>query len=140
MGQEKYMDQAMLDAYRQQYTKPHEQLILDWVERVGVEHVIFYPQGNPTILLVWIRSDRQENFLFREIDLVVEGDGVFRVSGGATYHEPTYRLAWLPQRHLRVDDLEETLSEIKTQVDALEFGDLVDMDAYLSTLTIRLEA
>jgi hypothetical protein len=134
------MDKELLDAYREQYDKSHEQIVLDWVERVNLEHVIFYPQGNPTILLVWIQPDSHEHFLFREIDIVVEGDSIYRVSGGATYHEPTYRLAWLPQQYVRLEDLDATLTNIKAQVDALEFNDLVDMDAYLSTLEIRLDA
>lgn len=134
------MDKELLDSYREQYAKPHERLVLDWVERANLEHVIFYPQGNPTILLVWIQPDGHDHYLFREIDIAVEGDDVYRVSGGATYHEPTYRLAWLPQLHVRLDELETALTNVKSQVDGFAFADLVDMDAYLSTMEMRLDA
>lgn len=133
------MDKGLLQVYRQQYRKSHEQVILDWAERAPVEHAIFYPQGNPTILLVWIQPDAYDHFLFREIDIVVEGDNIYRLSGGATYHEPTYRLAWLPQRYVRLEELEATLTSLKEQIDAFEFKDLVDMDAYLSMFDIRLD-
>lgn len=134
------MDKELLQVYRQQYRKSHEQTILDWAERASIEHAIFYPQGNPTILLVWIQPDAYDHFLLREIDIVMEGDNIYRLSGGATYHEPTYRLAWLPHRYVQLEELEATLTNLKKQIDALEFKDLVDMDAYLSTFDIRLDA
>ncbi|MBM3216969.1 hypothetical protein FJZ36_18905 [Candidatus Poribacteria bacterium] len=133
------MEKEVVETLRERYTKPHEQTIIAWAVENGLEHVIFYPQGNPTILMMWISPDSQGHFLFREVDVAVESDGSFRISGGATYHEPTYRIAWLHQNHVQLDDLEATLDAVRTGVANMAFDDLIDMDAYLSDYHIAIE-
>jgi hypothetical protein len=134
------MRASHLKAYRARYAKPHERAILDWVEVQGdLDGVAFYPRDNPTILLTWTSEDEGGRLLFREIDVIVDGDGAVHVSGGATYHEPTYRIAWLPYTYVQADDLEATLDAVKQEVEALGLADLTDMDEYIEALNASLE-
>ncbi|MDA1192280.1 MAG: hypothetical protein O3A46_11435 [Candidatus Poribacteria bacterium] len=122
----------MLDQLKKDYTKPHEQVIIDWLMENGIEDIVLYPQDNPTILITWNTPDPDGKYLFREIEFVVDDEQAFRVSGGAMYHAPTYHLAWFSYRFITVAEIKETLTDLHAQVDKLTFHDLEDMDAYLA--------
>ena len=122
----------LMDELRQQFTQPHEQVILDWIQDGDLQDVVFYPQENPTILITWATADAQDRILFREIDIVVEDERRFRISGGAMYHHPSYHVGWLSHRVVTTEGIQEALTDFQDRVNGLQFEDLTDMDAYLT--------
>jgi len=126
-------DSSVLDDLRATHQKPHEKTILDWIERAGLEDVVFYPQGNSSILITWATPDSEDRYLLREIDIIIESDDRFRLSGGAMYHAPSYHIGWLSHRVVSTTGLEATLDDLKANVDGMSFDDLTEMEAYLAT-------
>jgi hypothetical protein len=129
----------ILNSMRESYTKPFEHVILDWVEANGLEDIVFYPQGNPTILITWSSPDSEDRWLFREIDVVVQAEDSFRCAGGAIYHDPDYYLSWFPAAFVSTEELAPALDEMKAAVDKLGLEDLTDVESFVAGYVFRLE-